>query len=312
MGIYDREYYRSDSGDRANWDGSHRGGRALIIITVVSFLAQILTLERPEGMQLVMQGWFTELFWMNPERVVDSFQIWRMVSYAFLHDITSIMHIVMNMLILWWCGFRLEDRFGTREFVALYLVAAFVGAVGQLVSAALGFSAWETPVIGASGATYALLVIYAYLNPSQIVYVFFVLPMPIWVLVTLFLALDISGALGMRSGNTAYWVHIAGAVFGFAYIHYRLMLTNWLPNRNRRRVAREAPAPRLKIYQDPQPNLPSEPKSPPAAHPEVEDNLTELMDQVLEKVAREGQASLTPEERDILFRASERLKKRRK
>src|SRR5262249_46652982 len=53
-------------------------------------------------------GGFTSAFVLDPEAILHG-QVWRLLTYAFLHDTFSIWHIVFNMLFLWWFGSEVEE-----------------------------------------------------------------------------------------------------------------------------------------------------------------------------------------------------------
>ncbi len=131
MGIYDRDYVRREG---PSFLGSfvERGRvcRWLIGINVVAFIVQILTLPHDDVPGF---GWFTDALDLTVSGVLHG-QVWRLLTYAFLHDTQSIWHILFNMLFLWWFGSDVEDLYGPREFLAFYLTAAFLGGVAYFLS----------------------------------------------------------------------------------------------------------------------------------------------------------------------------------
>src|SRR5712692_6678708 len=104
MGIYDRDYYRRegpsflDRGQVCKW---------LIGINVVCFIIQLVT-QRPDGIVVIEPGLFTNVFVLNVDKVLNG-QVWRLLTYAFLHEPNIWQHIVFNMLFLWWFGSDVED-----------------------------------------------------------------------------------------------------------------------------------------------------------------------------------------------------------
>src|SRR4030088_648896 len=80
--------------------------KALIGATVVIFLAQTLVPS------------LTLMLGLVPADVLGGLQLWRLVSYMFLHS--GIFHILFNMLALWMIGSELEHRWGTRYFLKFY------------------------------------------------------------------------------------------------------------------------------------------------------------------------------------------------
>src|SRR6516164_4303448 len=98
MGIYDREYYRREGPSfLASFTERGRTAKWLILINVIVFVAQLLT-KPVDGSGA---GWLTDWLLLDPSAVLHG-QVWRLVTYAFLHDPVSIWHIVFNMLFLWW------------------------------------------------------------------------------------------------------------------------------------------------------------------------------------------------------------------
>jgi membrane associated rhomboid family serine protease len=82
------------------------------------------------------------------ERGVAYGEWWRVVSGAFLH--ASILHIGLNMLILYWLGRMLEPAIGSVRFAAVYVVSLFAGSLGALVLTPHAFT------VGASGAIFGV------------------------------------------------------------------------------------------------------------------------------------------------------------
>src|SRR5437868_1902085 len=214
MGIYDRDYYRRegpsflDRGQVCKW---------LIGINVVCFVIQIVT--RPHGFfgQPAGMGPFTDALVLDVEQVLQG-QVWRLLTYAFLHVPVTAgipMHILFNMLFLWWFGSDVEDIYGPREFLAIYLLSAFLGGVAFVLTATL--PGGGNLALGASGAITAVMVLCALHYPTRIILLFFILPVPIWLFVVFEVAQDTLGFLSGNPGRTAVTIHLAGALFAFIY-----------------------------------------------------------------------------------------------
>ncbi|MBX9578780.1 MAG: rhomboid family intramembrane serine protease [Gemmataceae bacterium] len=303
MGIHDRDYYRD--GGRGLFDawGRQRVTVWLIAVTCAAWVAQLATLRLPGG-------GVTGAFIYDPD-LVRRGEVWRLLTPVFLHDPRSPFHLFFNMLVLYWAGSRLEDRYGGREFLLFYLAAGlFAGVVDFLVELA-----GQTPparALGASGAVTAVLVLYACHYPRQQILLFFVIPMPVWLVVVLYVGLDAIGAFGGRQDGIGYVAHLAGALFGLLYYQTGIRLASILPEWGRS-PRRPAPAPRLRVVPiDPPDADDQQPAPPPAAAPPADAGFDARVDAVLAKVSKYGQETLTPEEREILFRAGELYKKRRK
>src|SRR5581483_3252615 len=100
MGIYDRDYYRREGSFLGSLAEQGRVTRWLIGINVLCFILQFLTRPAAPG-----EGGFDfeSAFVLNVNAVLHG-QVWRLLSYAFLHSTSSIWHLVFNMLMLFWFG----------------------------------------------------------------------------------------------------------------------------------------------------------------------------------------------------------------
>lgn len=152
--------------------------------------------------------------------------------YMFLHDNSSVLHLLGNMLFLWVFGDNVEDAMGHGRFLAFYLLCGvFAGLLHAAVANGLfgplpdlTYSLYEAvpassiPLIGASGAVAGVIAAYLMLHPY----------VRVWVLAFRFIPLRISAALALGfwivlqivmvllPGQTvvAYWAHIGGLIAG--------------------------------------------------------------------------------------------------
>ena len=94
-----------------------------------------------------------------------------------------------------------------------------MGIFASCVNLAVDRGGWRRrgPALGASGAVTATLVLFAFHFPWQRVYFWFVLPMPVWLLVVVYVLLDGLGAAGIGRGGIGYVAHLGGALFGVLY-----------------------------------------------------------------------------------------------
>jgi membrane associated rhomboid family serine protease len=306
MGIYDRDYYRRD-GPSFLGALADRGRvcKWLILLNVIVFVVQIATLERAEGGQIIGEGSFTTALLLDPNAVLHG-EVWRLLTYSFLHSYASWAHIVFNMLFLWWMGSEMEEMYGSREFLTLYLVSAVVAGVAYFLTQ-LPLDPWARHgCLGASGAVVAVTVLFACHFPHRTVLLMFLFPVPIWVLVLLFVGQDFLTFLLKMDSQVAVGAHLGGAVFGFLYYKGHWRLSNLVPDLKawRKRRAR----PKLRIYREEEPQTPVAVGAPPDNDIE---HLEAKLDAVLEKMSQVGKENLTESERQILLRASEIYRRRR-
>lgn len=137
---------------------------------------------------------------------------WTAITYMFLH--AGFMHILFNMIGLFFFGPRLEERMGSGGFLKLYFLSGIGGAVFSFIFAP------EAPVVGASAAVYGILLAFAIFWPRERIYIWGVLPVEAWLLATLLVGASLwSGIAGGRSG-IAHFAHLGGLAFGFVYLKW--------------------------------------------------------------------------------------------
>lgn len=187
---------------------------ALILVNMLVYLALLLA-ERAGFDREALTGAGALASGSGPR----GFRAWALITYQFLHDPSSLLHLAFNMLFLWIFGAAVEDRLRPAGFLLFYLAGGMVAGLGHMLAAP------GVPVIGASGAVAAVTGAFIALFPRARVLVLFffviigVYAIPAVWLVGLYVALDLINQLfdllGSRRGNTAYMAHLAGYAFGF-------------------------------------------------------------------------------------------------
>ena len=282
MGLYDRDYERQRS------YGSQPGFNLqapttitvkLIIITCAVYAAQLFSNNLVENYCILSDSWFYQ-----------PWQAYRLLTYGFIHSPDSLGHLLWNMFALWLFGRDVEGRYGSREFLAFYLLAIiFAGLVWTLAELAdPGINA----VLGASGGIAAVLVLFALNFPHRQMLFMFIIPMPMWVLAVIVVAMDAFGAM-QRSGNVAFTAHLGGAAFGFLYYQWGWRFERFLPGAGL--LKRLKPKPKLRVVD--------------AEETEVDKS---RLDAILKKIKEQGQDSLTYGERRYLERTSKEFQDRRR
>ena len=326
MGIQDRDYYRKEG--PSIFDTLMPRGmvcRWLIGINIAVFFLQIAAQNaaRPQGNnpfpfvldehgQVALQqprwGVVTDWLILDVDAVLHG-QVWRLLTYSFLHSTDGFfLHIVFNMICLWWFGSDLEALYGRKEFLAIYLVSAFLGGVAAVL--------WgltrpgNSYGLGASGAVTTLLILCALHYPRRIIYFFAMLPIPIWLFAALSVLRDAAGLLGYGEKNIGFEVHLAGAGFAVVYYKWQRSIIEHLRGflwwkHSRSKV-------RLKLFNpDPDREEPVAVSANAAPQLATDEYLEAKLDAVLEKIARSGKESLTKQEQEILRQAAEMYKRRR-
>ena len=178
--------------------------QALIAINVGVFLLQ---LALGSGLRPTSDWIFENGVLFGP--LVAEGEWWRLITSAFLHG--NLLHLGMNMLVLWIIGPALEDYLGHGRYALLYLVSGLAGAAGALVWSPLA------PVVGASGAIWGIMGAAALLEWRRI-YVFGGQAMGLVVFNLLFTFLIPGISIGGHVGGL-----IGGALVALAFLYLRRM-----------------------------------------------------------------------------------------
>ena len=145
------------------------------------------------------------------------FKPYQMVTHMFMH--ASPGHLIFNMLSLFFLGAYVERFAGHKDFLALYLLSGFGAMLAHL---AIQFMEYQstgqtnfTPVVGASGAVYGVLISFAVLFPNvKMMLLFIPFPIKARYLALGLIAYDlISGVGGFQTG-IAHFAHLGGALTG--------------------------------------------------------------------------------------------------
>ncbi|MBX9790036.1 MAG: rhomboid family intramembrane serine protease [Pirellulales bacterium] len=294
MGLYDRDYYRSD--DERRFPGSDQPMVfVLMAITIVLFVADYFS-----------RGQLGRILALKPDVFLRPWNAWQLLTYGFAHDTTTIWHVGLNMFALWFFGRDVEELYGRRTFAWLYLTGIVIA--GLVWAACEQLAAWGTgvtahvPVVGASGGVCSVMIIYACNFPKRIILIWGLLPVPAVVLVGLYILQDIASAVGAdaRGGNVAYMAHLGGAAYGWLFYRTQWSFGSIVPalplGKAGRKLSWPARRPKLRLHEE----------------PADEPNWQQEVDEVLAKISREGEASLTPAERRKLEDASRRFQERRR
>jgi len=313
VGIYDRDYYREERPGLSLRAPQTIIG-VLIAVNVAIWLADFLTpttYAEINGRMVPVGHWLSDHLAVHVGTLTQPWLWWQYLTCGFAHSPRNFQHILFNMLGLFLLGRDVESLYGRREFLRVYLAMVVFAAVvwniaNKLSGPPLDWAAtygvslaaqrWqEVMAYGASGAIAGVVILYALNFPRRTLLLFFVIPIPAWLLGVLLVGMDMYGAMGREgSSNVAYAMHLAGAAFAVIYFHQRWNLTRltdglpaWLRSWRR---------PKLRVHR------PDEP----------EPDLSTEVDRILEKIYREGEASLTAKERHTLETASKEYQRKGK
>jgi membrane associated rhomboid family serine protease len=184
--------------------------RALIVACGAVWLLQVL---------LYAAGYHVEGYLgVVPARVARGW-IFQVGTYLFLHSPREMLHILLNMLILWLFGSDLERHWGGRAFLRYYLVC---GVGGGVFAAALGLLRGgphaEAATIGASGAIFGVIVAFGTVFAERPVLFMMLFPMRARTMAMILFAVSFFYTVVPDSGNVSHIGHLGGAVVGFLFL----------------------------------------------------------------------------------------------
>lgn len=252
---------------------------AINFIMIITCAIQAVVFLMPNwGMYLIKYGG------LSPRMVIFHGEVWRIISYALLHDPSSFFHIGFNMLILWMFGKEIECFWGSRKFFVFYIFTALFSGIFSLL--AIFLSSPYINIIGASGALMALLVIYAYYYPDRELLFFFFIPMKVKTAVIIYAIISVLGTTS-NYGNVSHITHLGGIIAGFLWIKIGDKLDLIIRN--------------VSAYFH---NISTEKSEYTFKVEQPQNSRAQEVDRILDKINQYGIQSLTPAERKILQNAS--------
>lgn len=181
------------------------------ILVVINFIVFCLT-------QFLMPS-LTYYLALVPRYILYRHWYWQFLTYMFVHG--SVSHFLFNMLSLYIFGTAVERRIGSREFTLYYLLC---GTLCGVASYAMYYLANTNVVLlGASGAIYALLILFSALYPRAVIYVFGIIPVQAPLLIIIYFVIELAGGLFSYDG-VAHMTHLFGLLFGLIYMLVRMRI----------------------------------------------------------------------------------------
>ena len=224
-------------------------------------------------------------------------------TYMFLH--VEVMHILFNMLWLYWFGQIFLQFLSGKQLFATYIFGGLAGAL-IFIAAFNFFPVFEHSLpasiaLGASASVMAIVVCISFFVPDYTVQLILIGPLKIKYIAIFFLMMDIAM---IQSGNAGgHFAHLGGAMWGFSYVLMlrrgfdpsRIFSPKWLSvfafNNKMRRTKFK------KVHVAAKPVNDDEYNRQRAAN-------QKQIDIILEKISRSGYSSLTKDEKEFLFKSS--------
>lgn len=257
----------------------------LIVSSVVVFLIGVIWTTDP-NVETAFSFWGK----FSIDKGILGFQIWRVLTFQFLH--ADGMHLLSNMIGIYFFGPHVERWMGSRPFTFYYF---FCGIAGALFYALLYFlpgffSGQDVSIgmVGASAGIFGILAAFYKIAPNARILLFFFIPLKVRTAAILYFVWEVSHVVFGLNNAGGSAGHLGGAFLGLSFINYKPLRT-WLIKISQIGTG-EKPSPKVRTA-----TVVRETRSPIEVSKEV--------DRILEKISSEGMQSLTPKERKILEKA---------
>ncbi len=254
---------------------------------------------------------FLKYFALNPiGSEVFPFYPWQLFTYLFMHG--GFWHLFLNMLALWMFGMELENIWGSKKFLMYYLMCGVGAGLATILLTPL-FSGLNLPTVGASGSVYGILVAFGMLFPNREIYLYFLLPIKAKYFVIIYMAIELF-SVGSNTG-VAHLAHLGGALVGFVYILITRSNINDLFRFDKTpKVSQKRPTNiyRNRYYEKYNTTSTGDSISDAEYYSKGNnysdsDITQEKVDEILDKIGKDGYQNLTEEEKRILFEASKKI-----
>ncbi|PWG04758.1 rhomboid family intramembrane serine protease [Polaribacter aquimarinus] len=215
---------------------------------------------------------------------------WSIISYGFLH--AGFLHIIFNLIALYFIGNLFLEYFTQKQLLNFYLFGTFFGGVLFLLSHNYFplFEGEKSQLVGASAGISAIFIGIATYIPNYQLKIRFIGFVKLWHLAAIWIGLDILGLIGGNAGG--HFAHLGGALFGFLYINQASNKEIKFLNKITSLFSKKK-KPLKTVYKSKQKKTTSNQNT----------TLTQQqIDVILDKISKSGYDSLTPSEKEFLFK----------
>jgi membrane associated rhomboid family serine protease len=298
----DRTYMRTPY--RAGWSMT----TMLLVALAACYLAQLL-LSGVKG-----DPWVDDWLALSRDGMAHGL-VYQLLTFQFLHG--SPMHLLLNMLGIYFFGRAVEQMLGSRGMLRLYLASGVVGGLLQIGLAFAFPKVFSAGVVGASAGVFGLIAAFATQAPDQPITMLILFVLPVTFKAGVFLIIEacisVAGVLGpflpyaYFHSNVAHAAHLGGMLTGIAWIRWGRMpgspfTSFWNGFASAARPKRESA--RTTARRTAKSAARQVEEVPPAEF------ISREVDPILEKISAHGIQSLTTRERQILEAARSKMARR--
>ncbi len=296
---------------RNAWDKPNNGLIQIILINVIVFVALIVfkVVFVLSGLSEVYSTVLSYLM-LPADFAAFIFQPWSIVTYFFTHE--GFLHIIFNMLFLFWFGRLIQDFLGNNRLISLYVVGGIVGGLFyMLIYNIIPFYHDRIDgslMLGASAGVFAVVVGAATFMPNHTFFLLFLGAVRIKYIAMFYVLLSLSRTIGSNAGGEL--AHIGGAIIGFIFIR-QLQKGNDLGVPVIQTIdffkGLFKPSPKIKVTHKKASGA-THRKTAAASTSSTTGGTTDQaeIDAILDKISERGYESLSKEEKQKLFNASKK------
>jgi membrane associated rhomboid family serine protease len=262
-------------------------------------------------LQFLLRSPFIEnLLALSPYGLLHGF-VWQLFTFQFLHG--GFMHLLLNMVGVFFFGRAIEDALGSKRMLQLYFSSGVLGGLCQTLAQVVGYlvlgerHALGTPVVGASAGVFGLIAAFATMFPHQRItlLLFYVIPVSLPARWLLWGSIGV-GLFGVAfsRGSVAHAAHLGGILGGILFI--RTIIEGRFSLPRFRFSMKPSRGPKVKIMPG---GKPASSNSAAESDQFPIDFIEKEVNPILEKISAKGIQSLTDRERKILEAARNRMRK---
>jgi membrane associated rhomboid family serine protease len=278
----------------------------LLITNIGIFIIQYFIFAGFKVGGIPISDYFMHYFALNPiGSELFPFYPWQLVTYLFMHG--GFWHLFLNMLALWMFGMELENIWGSKKFLTYYLMCGVGAGLANILIAPL-FTKMLLPTVGASGSIYGVLVAFGMLFPNREIFLYFLFPIKAKYFVIIYMLIELF-SVGNNSG-IAHAAHLGGGLVGFIYLLitrnniHDLFRFDKKPKVTTKRPTNIYSNKYYEKYNTRQNNVSDAEYYTGQGGEEI---TQERIDEILDKIGKDGYQNLTEEEKKILFEASKKI-----
>jgi len=293
-----RDYMRADGGGGPFW------GR------LPAYLWLMISLVAVFAFQEINLAYFNSQFWrylVLSEEGLKHGYVWQLLTFQFLHE--GLLHLLGNLVGLWFFGRSVEMTLGKSGFLKLYFLSGIAGGLLEWILMGLFPLHFGGSVVGASAGIFGVIAASAMMDPEAVILLNFFIPIPAKYFLYIAAGISLFYTL-VPTGGIAHPAHLGGILFGVAYIKWDM--NSWGGNMNWKFFRRKPPRPKRGSAPVPAGILAKIKRGSVSQSetPEAKEFISSEVDPILDKISAHGIQSLTDRERKILQSARAKISKR--